>query len=74
MDVYGCHITIEKLGRDKFHVTVTYEIYNDLGVHVGSPFWGEIGTGEKSYKFLQNTLSKVMNVNHPVLDIPLLKQ
>lgn len=75
-DAYGCHITIEKLGWDRFHVTVSYKSYNDLGVWVASPEWGNVGTGEQMYQFLLETIARAQGHNKPIiaLDLPLLNQ
>jgi len=72
MDAYGCHITIEKIRGNEFHVTVSYKIYNDLGVWVASPKWGNVGTGEQSYIFLMKTIARAVKHNSIILDIPAL--
>ncbi len=69
IDAYGCHISIEKMSEDYFHATVSYKAYNELGVHIASPEWGELGTGEEVYMFILKTVSRAVKINHPVIDI-----
>ena len=70
-DAYGCHITVQKIDTDQFHVTVSYPVYNDLGEQVASPEWGDVGTGEEMYLFILATVARAQNVNKRTLRINL---
>lgn len=70
-EAYGCHITLEQLGAEKFHATVSYQVYNALGVHIASPQWGDVGTGEEIYLFVLKTVARAQNVNKPSIHIDL---
>lgn len=75
IDAFGCHITVEQLSADMFDVTVSYKVYNDLGAHVASPIWGDIGTGEEMYAFIVKTVARAQLVNKPriCVDQPVLE-
>lgn len=72
-NLYGCHITLEKLGPDRFHATVDYQVYNALGVHIASPQWGNVGSGEEIYLFVLKTVARAQSCNKPSMALELLE-
>ena len=74
-DAYGCHITIEQIGDDRFHGTVSYKSYNEQGKWIASPEWGKVGHGEEIYQFILETIDYAQDHNKQliVLDLPLLQ-
>ena len=66
-DLLGCHVTIEVLGDGQFDATVSYNVYNALGVQIASPIWGDVGGADKIYLFIVQTVADAQRHNKPVL-------
>ena len=64
-DVDGCHVTVEKFGKDEFHASVTYRSYNTKGDHVASPMWENIGNKEETKSFVIREVGRASDHNKP---------
>jgi hypothetical protein len=73
-DAYGCHIIINSLRNNQFHVRISYRVYNTLGEWIANPEWGDIGTGEEMYLFTLKTIARATKINKPIIDIPMLNK
>jgi hypothetical protein len=73
---YGCEITLEKIGDDRFHATVSYKSYNQLGEHIATPSPEIIGHPDEVYEFVLLTIADAQDHNKPIItiDLPLLNR
>jgi len=70
-DVDGCHVAVEEIRPGYYFGTVSYKVYNALGVHVASPEWQTLGGADEVKKFIIQTVADAQKDNcppAPVLD------
>ena len=65
IDVDGCHVTVECVGKNEFISSVSYKSYNTKGVHVASPQWDNLGNEEETKDFIRREVGRASNYNKP---------